>query len=83
MPKNEVYTRFMREVMGNFHFCSHTMPVPPARPISDNIRTLREEGKITSGRVEARPKRSTLVGKKENLDDCSTLEKRKINHRAK
>lgn len=76
LAKNEVYTRFMREVRGNFHSCSHTRPVSSARPASDNNRTPREEWEVTSGRAEAGGERSTSAGKKENLDDCSLWERK-------
>lgn len=58
------------------------MPVPFTCPHSDKIRTLRKELKVTTGMVkQGLDEVSRKEGK--NLDDCSRLEKGKINHNNK
>ena len=64
LAKDEVYTCFMWEVMGNFNFCSNNMPVPFTCLHSDKIRTLRKELKITSGLVKRGYQRFKSVEKK-------------------
>ena len=63
LAKKEVCTCFVREVMDHCDFCSNNTPVLLTCPRSDNIRTLREELKITTGMVEAGDKRLKSVGK--------------------